>query len=226
MPFLEGFVLSMQTVPQGPPDPGEGLASVELPLCGFSSSPQSVSVFCPLPKGTLFLSFQDMAQFVSGFVHGLDPGFFDGCFSGLPSGISPAFPRCSSAALCGSPWFILMDGRRWKGKHLTPTPAFLTSFGNSCVIKGALNGVCENTAEGETKEEPLPPLQTHLVFLSQQRDRAVLGAGEGATGFGMWSRAQGAWHRTQGQRGPRRGAGDKEGHAGATPQGALATLGA
>lgn len=80
MPFLEGFVLSMQTVPQATLEPGEESGISGLPLCGFSFSPQSVSVFCSLPKGTLSLLFQDMAQFVSGSVHGLNPGFFDAWF--------------------------------------------------------------------------------------------------------------------------------------------------
>lgn len=78
MPFLEGFVLSMQTVPQAALEPGEESGISGLPLCGFSFSPQSVSVFCSLPKGTLSLLFQDMAQF--GSVHGLNPGFFDARF--------------------------------------------------------------------------------------------------------------------------------------------------
>lgn len=58
----------------------KNLASVGSPLCGFPSSPQSVSVCHSLPEGTLSLLFQDMAQFGSGFVYGLNPSFFDAWF--------------------------------------------------------------------------------------------------------------------------------------------------
>lgn len=79
-------------------------------------------------------------------------------------------------------------------------------------------------------KEAVLPLQTHLVFLSQQRGWAVLGAGESAPGCvtapGRWSRAGGAWHGTHRQQGQRCRAGDKEVHAGATARGPLATLGA
>lgn len=70
-------------------------------------------MFYPLPEGTLFLSFQDTAQFVSGFVDGLNPGFFDGCFFWAALRNISCFPMLQLQQ-CSAAWVSLVYPDGWK----------------------------------------------------------------------------------------------------------------